>query len=215
MSQGLLDAQNGGASSKGGARAAGGLSRRTFLKFGVTVGAAAGGGLLLGFSMPAASQDQKAGKSVIGGDGVETPQSGVFAPNAFIQIDTAGKVTLVIPKVEMGQGVYTSIPMLIAEELEVPLDSITVDHAPPNEKLFMDPLLGGQLTGGSTSIRYAWEPMRKAGATARTGRRHGIIGIHIGHGRVQRRVGQREQALVVCAFRSRQGCAHCTRPYRR
>ncbi|REG49526.1 isoquinoline 1-oxidoreductase beta subunit [Paraburkholderia sp. BL6669N2] len=168
MSQGLLGSQNGTHESKAGARAAAGFSRRSFLKFGVTVGAAAGGGLLLGFSMPAASQDQKAGKSVIGGDGVETPQSGVFAPNAFIQIDTAGKVTLVIPKVEMGQGVYTSIPMLIAEELEVPLDTITIDHAPPNEKLFMDPLLGGQLTGGSTSIRYAWEPMRKAGAAART-----------------------------------------------
>jgi isoquinoline 1-oxidoreductase beta subunit len=161
----LLDAQN----AQNGAQAPkGGVSRRTFLKFGVTVGAAAGGGLLLGFSLPAASQDQKAGKSVVSGDGVETPQSGVFAPNAFIQIDTAGKVTLVIPKVEMGQGVYTSIPMLIAEELEVPLDSIAVAHAPPNEKLFMDPLLGGQLTGGSTSIRYAWQPMRKAGATART-----------------------------------------------
>ncbi|WP_144137473.1 xanthine dehydrogenase family protein molybdopterin-binding subunit [Paraburkholderia sp. BCC1884] len=164
MSQGLLDAQNGAQAPKG---AAAGLSRRSFLKFGVTVGAAAGGGLLLGFSMPAVSQDQKAGKSVIGGDGVETPQSGVFAPNAFVQIDTAGKVTLIIPKVEMGQGVYTSIPMLIAEELEVPLDSVVIDHAPPNEKLFMDPLLGGQLTGGSTSIRYAWEPMRRAGATAR------------------------------------------------
>src|ERR1700755_1254660 len=71
MSQGLLDAQS-------GARAARGFSRRAFLKFGVTVGAAAGGGLLLGFSMPAASQDQKAGKSVIGGDGVEKPQSGGF-----------------------------------------------------------------------------------------------------------------------------------------
>ncbi len=91
----------------------------------------------------------------------------MFEPNAFVQIDNTGKVTLVIPKVEMGQGVYTSIPMLIAEELEVPLDSVVIDHAPPNEKLFMDPLLGGQLTGGSTSIRYAWEPMRRAGATAR------------------------------------------------
>lgn len=110
MSQGLLDAQNGAQPSKGG------ISRRTFLKFGVTIGAATGGGLLLGFSMPAVSQDQKAGKSVIGGDGDEAPQSGVFAPNAFIQIDTTGKVTLVIPKVEMGQGIYTSIPMLIAEE---------------------------------------------------------------------------------------------------
>ncbi|OLL28798.1 aldehyde dehydrogenase [Burkholderia sp. SRS-W-2-2016] len=167
MSRGLLDAQNGAQRSPADTQPARGISRRGFLKFGVTVGAAAGGGLLLGFSMPAASQDQKAGRSVIGGDANEAPESGVFAPNAFIQIDTAGKVTLVIPKVEMGQGVYTSIPMLIAEELEVPLDSVTLDHAPPNEKLFMDPLLGGQLTGGSTSIRFAWEPMRRAGATAR------------------------------------------------
>lgn len=166
MSQGLLDAQN-GATSSPEANGKRGVSRRTFLKLSVTVGAAAGGGLLLGFSMPAVSQDQKAGKSVIGGDANEAAQNGVFAPNAFVQIDTAGKVTLVIPKVEMGQGVYTSIPMLIAEELEVPLDTVTLDHAPPDEKLFTDPLLGGQLTGGSTSIRYAWEPMRKAGATAR------------------------------------------------
>lgn len=170
MSQGLLDAQKDAqplADERSGKDGKSGITRRRFLKFGVTVGAATGGGLLLGFSMPAVSQDQKAGKSVIGGDADEAPQNGVFAPNAFVQIDTAGKVTLVIPKVEMGQGVYTSIPMLIAEELEVPLDSVTLDHAPPNEKLFGDPLLGGQLTGGSTSIRYAWEPMRKAGATAR------------------------------------------------
>lgn len=167
MSQGLLDAQNGGSRGSRGSS----ITRRTFLKFGVTVGVATGGGLLLGFSLPALSQgDQASGaarKSVIGGDGDESQQNGVFAPNAFIQIDTAGKVTMVIPKVEMGQGVYTSIPMLIAEELEVSLDSVTIDHAPPNEKLFMDPNLGGQLTGGSTSIRYAWEPMRRAGATAR------------------------------------------------
>lgn len=162
MSQGLLDAQSGNKRDSASPR----VSRRTFLKFSATVGAAAGGGLLLGFSMPARSQDQQ-GKSVIGGDASEPAPAGVFAPNAFIQIDNAGKVVLVIPKVEMGQGVYTSIPMLIAEELEVPIDSVTIDHAPPNEKLFSDPLLGGQLTGGSTSIRYAWDPMRKAGATAR------------------------------------------------
>jgi isoquinoline 1-oxidoreductase subunit beta len=163
MSQGLLDAQNG---AKGGAGGPG-ITRRTFLKFSATVGVAAGGGLLLGFSMAAVTPPQ-AGKTVIGGDADEAPQAGVFAPNAFIQIDRSGMVTLVMPKVEMGQGVYTSIPMLIAEELEVPLESVTLDHAPPDEKLFMDPLLGGQLTGGSTSIRYAWEPMRRAGATART-----------------------------------------------
>ena len=178
MSQGLIDAQVGAttdtAQDVNGDAASRRFSRRTFLKFSATVGAAAGGGLLLGFSLPALSQGQgleqeqkPAGKSVIGGDASEPGPAGVFAPNAFIQIDNTGKVSLVIPKVEMGQGVYTSIPMLIAEELEVPLDSVTIDHAPPNEKLFMDPLLGGQLTGGSTSIRYAWDPMRKAGATAR------------------------------------------------
>jgi len=162
MSQGLLDAQNGKPRDDDAAR----VTRRTFLKFSASVAATAGGGLMLGFSMPAQSQGDVR-KSVIGGDGVETPQSGVLAPNAFVQIDTAGKVTLIIPKVEMGQGVYTSIPMLIAEELEVPLDSVTIDHAPPDESRFTDPLLGGQLTGGSTSIRYAWEPMRRAGATTR------------------------------------------------
>ena len=104
--------------------------------------------------MPAAGDDAR--RSVIGGDAAEPAQPGVFAPNAFVQIDRAGKVTLVMPKVEMGQGVYTALPMLIAEELEVPLSSVTLDHAPPNEKLFLDPLLGGQLTGGSTSVRYAW-----------------------------------------------------------
>ncbi|SAL42898.1 aldehyde oxidase [Caballeronia peredens] len=159
MSQGLIEA------GRHAARA--GFSRRAFLKLGVTAGVAASGGLLIGFSLPAASQDQTRGKSVIGGDGVETPQDGVFAPNAFVQIDKSGKVVLIMPKVEMGQGVYTALPMLIAEELEVPLDQVTIDHAPPNEKLFTDPLLGGQLTGGSTSVRYAWEPLRKAGAAAR------------------------------------------------
>jgi isoquinoline 1-oxidoreductase beta subunit len=159
MSQGLIEA--------GRHTARAGLSRRAFLKLGVTAGVAASGGLLIGFSLPAASQDQSKGKSVIGGDGVESAQDGVFAANAFVQIDKTGKVVLIIPKVEMGQGVYTALPMLIAEELEVPLDSVTVDHAPPNEKLFTDPLLGGQLTGGSTSVRYAWEPLRKAGAAAR------------------------------------------------
>ncbi|MFP6560744.1 molybdopterin cofactor-binding domain-containing protein [Paraburkholderia sp. B3] len=165
MSRGLLDAQNGAPHGELHPARHAGVSRRAFLK----LGAAAGGGLLLGFSVSTLAQgDAPARASVIGGDGNEAPQDGVFEPNAFIQIDRAGKVTLIIPKVEMGQGVYTSIPMLIAEELEVPLDSVTIDHAPPNAKLFTDPLLGGQLTGGSTSIRYAWQPMREAGAAART-----------------------------------------------
>ena len=164
MSQGLLEA--GHALESNGTD----VSRRTFLKFGVTVGAAVGGGLLLGFSVPAAAA-RRAGNDVRGvkiSDAGPSSQPGVLAPNAFIRIDRQGSVTLIMPKVEMGQGVYTAIPMLIAEELEVPLEQVALDHAPPNAKLYGDPLLGGgQITGGSTSIRYAWQPMRQAGATAR------------------------------------------------
>ena len=91
-----------------------------------------------------------------------------FAPNAFIRIGGDGQIDLTMPYVEMGQGTYTSIPMLIAEELEVDLDQVQVKHAPPNDKLYANPLLGFQATGGSTAIRAAWTPMREAGATART-----------------------------------------------
>src|SRR5271166_4817030 len=69
----------------------------------------------------------------------------------------------------MGQGTYTAIPMLIAEELEVDLKQVRVEHAPPNEKLYGNPLLGGlQATGNSNAIRASWQPLREAGATART-----------------------------------------------
>ncbi len=142
--------------------------RRSFLKIGVSVSAAVGGGLLLGVNFPLAfaADASKIHRSIIS-DGTEVPPNGMFAPNAFVQIDDTGKVTLIMPKIEMGQGTFTSIPMLIAEELEVSLDSVHLAHALPNEKLFADTLLGIQLTGASTSIRYAWDPMRKAGATAR------------------------------------------------
>jgi CO/xanthine dehydrogenase Mo-binding subunit len=74
-----------------------------------------------------------------------------------------------MPYVEMGQGTYTSIPMLIAEELEVDLSQVRLEHAPPNEKLYGNPLLGGvQATGNSNAIRAAWQPLRQAGAIART-----------------------------------------------
>ena len=74
-----------------------------------------------------------------------------------------------MPYVEMGQGTYTSIPMLIAEELEVDLKQVRVEHAPPNEKLYGNPLLGGiQATGNSNAVRASWQPLRQAGATART-----------------------------------------------
>ena len=129
------------------------LSRRTFIQ----AGAAAGGGLMLSLSVPFADGDAHAA-------GAET-----FAPNAFVRIENDGHVVLVMPYVEMGQGTYTSIPMLIAEELEVGLDQVRLEHAPPNPKLYGNPALGGlQATGGSTAIRAAWRPMREAGAVART-----------------------------------------------
>jgi isoquinoline 1-oxidoreductase beta subunit len=129
------------------------VSRRRFLQ----AGAAAGGGLMLSLSLPFASHDAEAADA----DG--------FAPNAFIRIGGDGQIVLTMPYVEMGQGTYTSISMLIAEELEVDLKQVRLDHAPPNEKLYGNPLLGGlQATGNSNAIRAAWQPLRQAGAIART-----------------------------------------------
>ena len=92
-----------------------------------------------------------------------------FAPNAFIRIDGDGQIVLTMPYVEMGQGTYTSIPMLIAEELEVDLKQVRLEHAPPNEKLYGNPLLAA-CRQRATRTRYAaaWQPLRQAGAIART-----------------------------------------------
>jgi isoquinoline 1-oxidoreductase beta subunit len=92
-----------------------------------------------------------------------------FEPNAFIRIGGDGQIVLTMPYVEMGQGTYTSIPMLIAEELEVDLKQVRLEHAPPDEKLYGNPLLGGiQATGNSNAVRASWQPLRQAGAIART-----------------------------------------------
>src|SRR5260221_1983125 len=93
--------------------------------------------------------------------------SGHFAPNAFIRIDHAGKTTLVMPQVEMGQGTYTSISMILAEELDADWSLVRVEHAPADEKLYANPDLGFQGTGDSTSIRAFWKPLRLAGAATR------------------------------------------------
>lgn len=91
-----------------------------------------------------------------------------FAPDAFIRIDRSGPVRLVMPNVEMGQGIYTSTAMLLAEELELGLDQVVLEHSPPSDELYGSPLLQQQATGGSTSIRGNWKIMREAGAVART-----------------------------------------------
>jgi isoquinoline 1-oxidoreductase beta subunit len=93
--------------------------------------------------------------------------AGQFAPNAFIRIDHAGKTTLVMPQVEMGQGVYTAVAMILADELDADFAAVTLEHAPPNDKLYGNPTFGIQVTGNSNSIRSFWKPLRVAGATAR------------------------------------------------
>jgi len=131
------------------------VSRRDF----VVVLTATGGGLLLGCRVGDRSGTATAAAAA-------PPPA--FAPNAFIRIDTDGRVTLVMNQVEMGQGAYTAMPMLMAEELEVGLDQVQLEHAPPNDKLYANPLFGDQETGGSSSVRSFYEPLRRAGATART-----------------------------------------------
>ncbi|MET4575490.1 xanthine dehydrogenase family protein molybdopterin-binding subunit [Ottowia thiooxydans] len=91
-----------------------------------------------------------------------------FSPNAYVRIDADETVTLTMARVEMGQGIYTALAMLIAEELEVPLAQVRFAHAPPDGSHYGNPRAGGaQITGGSNSVMGAWEPMRIAGATAR------------------------------------------------
>jgi isoquinoline 1-oxidoreductase beta subunit len=125
------------------------LTRRTLLK----TGAVAGGGLLLGFSVP------------LGRVGLAATEP--FAPNAYLRIGRTGDVVMIIPQVEMGQGTYTSLSMILAEELDADFARVSVEAAPPNDALYRNTALGFQVTGGSTSIRAFWTPLRKAGAGAR------------------------------------------------
>jgi len=130
------------------------VSRREF----VTVLAAAGGGLLLGYRVEAAQRAASPASTA----------ATSFAPNAFIRIPPDGRVTLIMPQAEMGQGVYTSLSMLLAEELEIAPDQIQLEHAPADNKLYANQFFGEQMTGASSSVRAFYEPLRRAGATART-----------------------------------------------
>jgi isoquinoline 1-oxidoreductase beta subunit len=130
------------------------LDRRTFLKAGV----AAGGGLVINVALPLALRPALAQ--------VETKPA--FAPNAFIRIDPQNVVTLIMPMVEMGQGIYTAMAMLLAEELEVGLEHVRLEHAPPDDALYANSIFQSQTTGDSASIRAFWVPLRQAGAVART-----------------------------------------------
>jgi len=124
------------------------LGRRQFLKVSVL----AGGGLMVGIDF--------------GWTRARAAAAGAFTPNAWVSVHPDGRVSLVCPRNEMGQDVHTSLTMLLAEELAVDPKQVNVEEAPP-DPVYINKLMGSQITGGSTSIRDAWDPLRKAGATAR------------------------------------------------
>jgi CO/xanthine dehydrogenase Mo-binding subunit len=117
------------------------MSRREF----VAAGVAAGAGLVVGFYLPHGAKSSKQ----------------VFSPNAYLRITPDNKITIVVARSEMGQGVRTALPMILAEELEADWKQIEIEQAGASM------LYGDQTTGGSASVRTTWDPMRKAGAAAR------------------------------------------------
>lgn len=127
-----------------------GLTRRGFL----TTSLVAGGGLMLAMHVSAFAKTRSG-------------QAKGFHPNAFITLDTKGHVTVIAPYAEMGQGVFTAVAMLVAEELQVDLKQVTIEQAPADDKLYAHPIFGTQITGGSATIRAAYPSMRKAAAMAR------------------------------------------------
>src|ERR1700741_3118568 len=117
------------------------FSRRGF----VATGVAAGAGLVIGFYLPHRG----------------TRVADSFAPNAYLKITPDNEVTIVVARSEMGQGVRTALPMILAEELEADWKNVKIEQAGAST------LYGDQTTGGSASVRTTWDPMRKAGAAAR------------------------------------------------
>ena len=130
----------------------GGVSRRTFIK----VVSVAGVGLTLGVTY----------KVVTSSAGAPPATDAAFAPDAWLRIGEDGVVTIMVDKSEMGQGITTALPQLVAEELEVPLERVAFAFAPAHPA-YRTPPMGMQVTGGSTSVMSSWEPLRRAGATAR------------------------------------------------
>ena len=127
------------------------VSRRAFLG----TGAAAGAALMVGFVLPGCATPAS-----------NTPVASTLLPNAWVRVGSDNSVTILCARSEMGQGVFTSMPMLIAEELNVDLAKVKVEMAPAGEQ-YINMMIGGQLTGGSTSVRDAYERLRTAGAQAR------------------------------------------------
>ena len=131
------------------------MDRRSFIKATLV----AGGALLVEAALPMRSRAEER-------FGVAAAPAADFQPNAFIKIAPDGKVTVVVGQAEMGQGVLTSLPMIVADELEADWKDVSYEHGPPGKE-FINPVLGGQITGGSASVRGFIEPLRKASASVR------------------------------------------------
>ena len=127
------------------------VSRRDFMRTGLL----AGGGLVLGLHLPAPAKGQKLAR-----------KEGPFALNAFVRVGSDDSVSVVVNHSEMGQGIYTSMPMVIAEELDADWAKVRFEAAPV-AAVYNHPIYGAQLTGGSSSTWVEWERVRKAGAAAR------------------------------------------------
>src|SRR6059036_2758893 len=125
------------------------ITRREFIE----ATGMAGAGLVIGFHLPAIGRGRVAAAAP-------------FAPNAWLRLGADESVVVVVDRSEMGQGVTTSLPMLLAEELEADWSKVRIESAPA-DKAYINPMFGMQGTGGSTSVRAAYTPLRKAGAAAR------------------------------------------------
>ena len=138
-----------------------GTTRRTFLKTTiVATGGLLGSGLIVGCAT-------MSGNSAGGARSLPPSETAPGAmPNAWVKVGSDNTISIICARSEMGQGVFTSLPMLVAEELEVAIDRIRVEMAPAREP-YINTMLGGQLTGGSTSVREAYDSLRTAGAQAR------------------------------------------------
>jgi len=133
------------------------IERRDFLKISV----AASGGLLIGLQFPGISATSSAqSSSALGGS------TNSFMPNAFVRIGTDERVTVIVNHSEMGQGVYTSLPMLLADELDADWTKVGLEPAPVDPK-YNHPAFGIQMTGGSSSVYSGLQQFREAGAAAR------------------------------------------------
>jgi isoquinoline 1-oxidoreductase subunit beta len=122
------------------------------------------GALVVAFSLTGA---KVVSARVLVSDGADEDAPTAMAIGGFVRIEAVGRIVLVMPSVEMGQGIYTAEAVLLAEELDVDLDQVNLVAAPPDAMLYAQPLFKAQMTGGSTSIRGFWKPLRQAGATAR------------------------------------------------